>query len=282
MQPEYSTNRLNLYRHPLRFYLLATMIPWVCWFVAGYLSHLPGKSGLSDLMIPLLGLFGLSAPMLIALGLMRGDAALREDILRRLISLRGISPGLLVFAALFMLGSILAAQAVSLLFGYSSDQFRITGEFTFSSGVFPVWLLLVVAPTIEELGWHSYGTDCLRQRFNLLATSLIFALYWGLWHLPLSSIEGYYHSNVVETGWIHGVNFLVSIFPLVVIMNWLYYKTGRNILVTVIFHVTAGYFNEIFATHPDTKVIQTGLLTLFAILLVWHQRAMFFDPRRLH
>ena len=45
--------------------------------------------------------------------------------------------------------------------------------------------------------------------------------------------------------------FLVSIFPFVLIMNWLYYKTGRNILIVIVFHITAGYFNEIFATHPD-------------------------------
>ena len=39
-------------------------------------------------------------------------------------------------------------------------------------------------------------------------------------------------------------------------MNWLYYKTNRNILVTVIFHITAVYFNEIFSTHPNSKCIQ--------------------------
>ena len=175
-----------------------------------------------------------------------------------------------------MLASILLAQAVSLLFGYSADQFVITGHFTFSSGVFPVWALLIIAPLLEELAWHSYGTDCLRNRFNLFKTSLIFGLFWGVWHIPLSFINNYYHSNVVETGWIHGVNFLVSIFPFVLIMNWLYYKTGRNILVTVIFHITAGFFNEIFATHPDSKIIQTGLLIVLSILIVINDKEFFF------
>lgn len=267
---------LSRYRHPLLFYFLATVIPWVCWFWAGHISHRPQALPLDAVLVPLLGLLGLSAPMLIACGLMARDPGLRQDILGRLFTLRGVGPRYLLFALFFMLASILLAQAVSLLFGYSSSQFQVTGHFTFTSGVFPVWLLLVVAPMIEELGWHSYGTDCLRNRFNLLKTSLIFGLYWGIWHIPLSSINNYYHSNVIETGWVHGVNFLVSIFPFVLIMNWLYYRTGRNILVTVVFHITAGYFNEIFATHPDSKVIQTALLTVFAIALVASDREFFF------
>ena len=270
---------LNHYRHPLLFYSLATLVPWACWFSAGYISHRPQPGPLDTELISALGLIGLSSPVLIAGWLMTRNAALRQDIVRRLFTLRGITPGYLLFALAFMLVSIWLAQAVSLLFGYSASQFQITGHFTFTSGVFPVWLLLIVAPMLEELGWHSYGTDCLRNRFNLLKTSLIFALYWGIWHIPLSTIDNYYHSNVVETGWIHGAKFLISIFPFVLIMNWLYYKTDRNILVTVVFHITAGYFNEIFATHPDSKVIQTALLTLFSIALVLREKDFFLQRK---
>ena len=74
-----------------------------------------------------------------------------------------------------------------------------------------------------------------------------------------------------------GVNFLVSIFPFVIIMNWLYYKTGRSLLSAIVFHVSAGYFNEIFATHPDSKVIQTGLLIVLAVFIVLREKRFFFD-----
>jgi hypothetical protein len=62
----------------------------------------------------------------------------------------------------------------------------------------------------------------------------------------------------------------------VLIMNWLYYKGARNIFVAMVFHVTAGYFNELFATHPDTKIIQTGLLLVFAAIIVARERDFFF------
>ena len=105
----------------------------------------------------------------------------------------------------------------------------------------------------------------------------MFAFFWVLWHVPLSFIRDYYHSNVVETGWIYGLNFAVSLFPYVLLMNWLYYKTGRNILVAVVFHITAGFFNEIFATAPDSKVIQTMLLLLLTAYIVWREPRFFFD-----
>ena len=175
-----------------------------------------------------------------------------------------------------MLVSILAAQAISLLFGYPAGQFQLRGSFTFTSALFPVWFILIAAPLLEELAWHSYGTDCLRSRFNLFSASVIFALFWGFWHLPLSTIQGYYHSNLLESGLIYSVNFLVSLVPFVLIMNWLYYKTNRNLLLPVVFHITAGFFNEIFATHPMSKVIQTGLLLIVSLCLLMHDRAFFF------
>ncbi|NNJ73168.1 MAG: CPBP family intramembrane metalloprotease [Enterobacterales bacterium] len=268
---------LKLYKNPLLFYVLATIIPWACWFTAGHLSHLPDANTTNTILISALSFLGLCAPVLITYVLMLKNPDLYHDIMGRLFTFKGIKLKYIVFTLCFMPLSILLAQAVSLLFGYSSSQFMITGEFTFSSGVFPVWLLLIVTPLIEELGWHSYGTDCLRNRFNLLKTCLIFGLFWGIWHIPLSSINNYYHSNVVEIGALHSLNFLISIFPFVLIMNWLYYKTNRNIWITVIFHITAGYFNEIFATHPDSKLIQTLLLIIFSIFLVLQDKKFFFN-----
>lgn len=60
-------------------------------------------------------------------------------------------------------------------------------------------------------------------------------------------------------------------------MNWLYYKTGRNIVIVIVFHITAGYFNEIFATHPDSKIIQTILLLMLATIIVLNNRSFFFQ-----
>jgi membrane protease YdiL (CAAX protease family) len=267
---------INKYQHPVLFYILSTILSWTCWFIAGYISHItPGNNTLT-LVMGGLAFLGLIAPNIVALLLILPDQELRRDMLGRFFNFKGVKVKYWLAACFFMLGSILLAQAVSLSFGYSATQFKLAGSFSFTSGVFPVWLLLIAAPFLEELAWHSYGTDCLRSRFSLFTTSIIFALYWGIWHFPLSTIKDYYHSNLVESGLIYSLNFFISIIPFVLIMNWLYYKTDRNILIAVIFHITAGYFNEIFQTHPMSKVIQTVLLLIFSVYLILKEKDFFF------
>jgi len=225
----------------------------------------------------MLALSGLVSPMIVAFLIMNQNTDLRKDFYHRFFNLRSINPWFIFLTCFIMLASILIAMAISLLFGYSSDQFVITGHFTFSSGVLPVWFLLIIAPIFEELAWHSYGTDCLRNKFNLFNTSLIFGAYWAIWHIPLSTIKDYYQAHLVESGWIYSLNFMVSIIPYVLIMNWLYYKTKRNILLPIIFHITAVFFNEIFATHPDSKIIQTLLLAILAGYLIIKDKKFFFS-----
>ncbi len=267
---------LKNYNQPILFYTLATILPWSFWFASAYISHITPSSIFYTNIASILGFIGLLTPMLVAFWLMQKDKNLRRDLWSKFGNFSTIKPIYLILTLFLMLSSILLAQAISLLFGHSASQFIITGHYTFSSGVFPVWFLLIIAPLIEELAWHTYGTDTLRSRFTLFKTSMIFAFFWGLWHIPLSFINNYYQSNVVETGWIYGVNFLVSIFPFVIIMNWLYYKSNRNIVIPIIFHITAGYFNEIFATHPDSKVIQTGVLLVVAGIILLRDREFFF------
>lgn len=268
---------INNYKKPGLFYLLSTIIPWTFWFIAGYISHLPSDPDRNMNIAIMLALLGLVSPMIVAFLLMNQNPDLRKDFYRRIFNFRSINPLYIFLTCFIMLASILTAMAISLLFGYSPDQFVITGHFTFSSGVLPVWFLLIIAPVFEELAWHSYGTDCLRFKFNLFNTSLIFGAYWAVWHAPLSTIKDYYQANLVESGWIYSLNFMVSIIPYVLIMNWLYYKTKRNILLPVIFHITAVYFNEIFATHPDSKIIQTILLAILAGYLIIRDKKFFFS-----
>lgn len=265
------------YKRPILFYFLATSIPWALWFLAGYVSHLLPYSDEHLKLASVIAFLGLLGPIGASYFLIRKEPELWSDVCNRLFSFKQVKPIYIFIACFLMLGSILLAQAISLMFGYSASQFMVTGQFTFTSGIFPVWFMLILAPVLEELGWHSYGTDCLRNRMNLFKTSLLFGVFWAVWHIPLGTIRDYYQSNLVETGWIYGANFMVSVIPFALLMNWLYYKTGRNIVLTIIFHITAGFFNEIFATHPDSKIIQTGLLLLLATIIVLNDKAFFFE-----
>lgn len=282
IQSQQLGNTIKHYKNPVLFYVLSTLIPWVFWFAAGYVSWLTPYEDKFLQIASILAVIGLLAPLGVVYFLTAKDKTIRKDIAGRFFNFKDMKTVYVLLACLIMPVSIMVAQAISLPMGYSPDQFIITGNFTFSSGIFPVWFLLILAPLFEELAWHSYGTDCLRNKFNLFNTSLIFGIVWGIWHMPLSSIRDYYQSNLVNDGLIYGLNFLVSIIPFVLLMNWLYYKTGRNIIIAIVFHITAGLFNELFAPHPDTKIIQTILLIILAAIVVIKDKDMFFKKEITH
>jgi len=268
--------KIEKYNKPILFYTLSIAIPWVLWFLAAYVSHLSLAGNTHTNLASAIAFLGLLAPVAVTFFLVYRKKELRKDLLGRFFNFKGVKIKYLLLTCFVMLASILLAQLISLFFGYRASQFHLAESFSFSSGVFPIWFMLLAAPVLEELAWHSYGTDCLRSRFNLFNTSLIFGLFWGIWHFPLSFIKDYYQSNLIESGWIYSLNFIFSLIPFVLIMNWLYYKANRNILVPMVFHITACYFNEIFATHPMSKVIQTGVLLVLSVFLVLKEKEFFF------
>jgi membrane protease YdiL (CAAX protease family) len=265
------------YRHPLAFYVLATAIPWVLWFTAAWFSHRPDTSTTTTAVITGLGLAGLVAPAGVAIWFIRRDG-LGRDVLTRLVAPPGTHAWIWLAALALLPASVLVATAISVVFGYDTSQFELRNGFSFATGLMPAWITLALAPVLEELAWHTYGTDALAARMSVLWTSLLFGVVWVLWHVPLGFIKGYYQAEVVEEGLIHSINYAVSLVPFVILMNWLYYRAGRSVLVAIVFHLTANFGNELFLTHPDTKVIQTGLLLALSVAVVWHDRDLFLTP----
>lgn len=267
---------IKKYDRPVLFYALSILIPWALWFITAYVSRIESSNTFYKIAEDTLGIAGLISPVIVAFALMLPDKALRHDLQRKLFRFRGTNPIYLILTCTIMLVSIIAAQGISLFFGYSPAQFAFSEHASFHGGVFSAGFFLIIAPIFEELAWHSYGTDCLRRRFTLFSTSMIFALFWAFWHFPLSFVEDYYQNQVALSGAIYSINFIVSLFPFVILMNWLYFKTNRNIIVAVVFHFTAGYFNEIFATHPMSKVIQTVLLLVLTVFILVKEKGLFF------
>jgi membrane protease YdiL (CAAX protease family) len=263
------------YRRPLLFYGLATAIPWSFWFAAAWISDLPNPTHEQVLIETVLGLAGISAPMLIAFAMIGANKMLRRDLAGRLFNFGATKPVYWLFAFGLMPASILAAIAISLFFGYDAAQFRIASVPSFTSGLMSTWAILVLVPLLEELAWHTYGTDALVSRFSLPTTCVIFAVFWGAWHAPVFLIKGYYYSNLVHQGIWDTINFPLSLFSFVFVMNWLYYRAARNVWIAVVFHITAGYFGEFFSPHPDTKIIQTVILTVLAVVVVLTNRDLF-------
>jgi membrane protease YdiL (CAAX protease family) len=153
------------------------------------------------------------------------------------------------------------------LFGGSSTQFKLVEQLSL--------MIPILAPTFEEIGWRGYAVDSLRSKHNLLTTSLLFALLWALWHVPLFFTNGYYQHELWQMGIPYVLNFFVSLVPFTIVLNWLYYKTKRSILVAILFHVVTVVCPEAFRVEESTKFIQTAILLVLAAVVVAKDRALF-------
>ena len=216
------------------FYLASFLLSAIFFFACAYLSHQEQTTSILILENSL-AIIGVSMPALIAFRLIKKDSILLQDLQTRATRFdKSFWKYLLVILGLTF-WSLLLAQLISLPLGYSVEQFIVAGNRSFSTFLFSTWFIIVFAAIVEELARHSYGIDTLRRKFRLITTNLIFAVYWVAWHLPLATINGYYHSNLVTEWRIYWLNFACSAVIFVFLINWLYYKSGRNIWIAVFF-----------------------------------------------
>jgi uncharacterized protein len=260
---------------PVRFFLIVFLITWITGFIAAYFSYQQGMQGVQLLfMLP-----GMLSPFITVLIMTGGvkNKALRKDFWARL-SLRKIKLNSLPAILLIMPITVLLATALSVLFGHSADQFLLSSEYQIMSGqaVLSV-VILFLAPTFEELGWRGYGVDSLRSKFSLFKTSMLFALLWGLWHLPLFFINGYYQHELWQTSMLYVINFFAQILVATVLMNWMYYKNNRSISAAILFHFMFNFLSVLFQTEQFTKCIITGILLIFCMVIILRNQALFFD-----
>lgn len=262
--------------HPIWFYAIVLLATFALCPLAMYFSR---RKGLEKFQLPLMFL-GLSVPCITALIMIytTSDGMLIADFWKRLLLFEIPIPYLL-FILLLMPCVIGLATWKSLFFGYSTEQFHVTKEMSIMKGwaFFGIAIPLFFAPLIEELGWRGYGIDSLRAYFNLFNASMLFGLLWAAWHVPTFFVKGYYQHELWNLGIPYVINFFVSTFIVALLMNWVYYKTGRSIPAMVLFHAMLNFSSMILRTEQFTKCIATVLLGIVSVIVVFCDRDYFFS-----
>jgi membrane protease YdiL (CAAX protease family) len=269
---------LRTYKYePLDFFLITFFISWASWFFAIYASWQPS---LQYLLFPLI-LGGMSGPTISAfIMLIRSkNKSLWSDFFQRLsfkmVKIRFIPIALLLIPCL-----VLLAIANSLFFGFSSQQFSLTFPLDQAlQGMNFLALLIAVflSCSLEEIGWRGYGIDSLNSRFNLWKTSLVFAAIWSLWHVPAFFIKnGYFEKEVLSLGFMYVATYFLSLFPIALLINWLYIKNNRSILIAILFHAIMNLSYGLFQIQPFTRIIFMLLLFLVAGVVVVMNKELFF------
>lgn len=262
--------------NPLKFFGIAFASTWGACFAAAYLSQTGGtETEIGSFMG--LGLLGPLTAALICVAT-SGSQALKRDFRSKLTNFALIKPRYLPAIFLFMPALIILSILISLLFGESTDQLSLTAHFNIMEGS-PILSLLIpfLAPALEELGWSGYGIDSLRSRHYMLKSTVLFAILWALWHLPLFFVKGYYHYNLLQANSLYAVNFFVSVIPMTIVTNWLYFKNNRSIIAAMVFHAVVVVSSEAFPATNFTKCIVTLVISVFSIALIASDKPFFFD-----
>lgn len=267
------------YRYrPVRYYAVVFALTWAFW-IAAILAG-TGAGGGEGLPLALM-FFGLCVPAAVSIAfvLTSQSPALKRDLRDKVVGARRIRPASLVAAVALFGGIIVASILLSTLFGQSLSQFSLVEGFSFSVAGSSALLTIVLASVIEEVGWRGYGEDAIAQYFPWFRESLIFGTVWACWHLPLFLIPGTYQAGLLQLGYSYALNFLVGVVPLGFLTTWVYVKNNRSMLACIVFHLFVNFFQEKIALTPETKCVETLVITAAAAVVVLANRDLFFETR---
>lgn len=257
---------------PILFFVLAYLFTWAFWVPAGFVAENFGA------VLMLIGLFAPAVVSTVFVLASKSDL-LKKDLKIKLIGLYKVKWLNVLLAVLQFAGIVACSILLSLLFGQPLSQFSFTEDFSFTGvGIAGAFLTVTVASIIEEVGWKGYCEDSIGAYMNWFWESMIFGTVWSLWHLPLLFIPGTYQAGLMVSP-LYVVNFFVSGIPLGFIITWVYLASDRSILACMIYHLFVNFMQEKIAMTPETKCVETIVVTAVAALIVLLNKEMFFETR---
>ena len=261
------------YRYgPVLFFALAYLFTWIFWVPAIFVSENIGS---------LLMVVGLIAPAAVStlFVVFSGSDALKKDLRQKIIGFYKVKWMNVLLAVLVFAGIVACSILLSLAFGQSLDQFSFTKDFSFTGvGVGSALLTILLASVIEEVGWKGYCEDSIGNYMNWFWESMIFGALWSFWHFPLIFIRGTYQAGLMVSP-LYVINFFISGIPLGFIITWVYLVSDRSILACMIFHLFVNFMQEKIAMTPETKCVETLVVTAAAIVIVLVNKDLFFETR---
>ncbi len=261
------------YRYrPVLFFLLAYLFTWGFWVPAIFV---PENTGAALMVI------GLFAPAVVStiFVLVSGSEVLKKDLRNKIIGFYKVNWRNVFFAVLVFAVIVACSILLSLAFGQPLSQFSFTEDFSFTGvGIGNALFTITLASIIEEVGWKGYCEDSIGNYMNWFWESLIFGVLWSFWHFPLIFIRGTYQAGLMVNP-LYVVNFFISGIPLGFIITWVYLVSDRSILACMIFHLFVNFMQEKIAMTPETKCIETIVVTIAAVIIVIMEKDMFFETR---
>jgi membrane protease YdiL (CAAX protease family) len=204
------------------FLLLAFALSWWPW-------PLTLMNPNSTPMIPWGPLFS----ALIVLGLTRGWAGIKS-LLADMFRWR-VGPRWYAFAFLVPIGITFAAVYLNAAMGApapSSSLFAVSELLLLIPGL--VITTLIAGPFTEEPAWRGFYLPRLQAKYSPLASSLIIAVIWWSWHLPLMVSD--------PTGQRPPLQFLAVTLAFSILYTWIYNNAKASLFLIALLHGVTNTF----------------------------------------
>lgn len=184
------------------------------------------------------------------------NKSLKENYIRTLLFEKDKIKWYLV-ALLFYPFLYMSSFLIGKMLGFDTAE----NLFDFKIIFIPSFLMtMFIAGGTEEFGWRGFLLKELQKKYNPLVSSLVIAIFWSLWHLPLN------YNGVYSTGGIP--DFLprfLTIFQLSFLFTWLFNKSGYSILAVMMLHAMNNTVGIIFGASFIPAMVIGVLIMLIVI-----------------
>lgn len=208
------------------------------------ISYKTNNTGLS-----ILSVFTPSILALLLTALNSGKKSVYELFINQTIKKTQVKWLIISFLGIPLIGSL--AMLTYLNFDLSNFNFR-------NHQLMPQVFVIILIAIGEEYGWRGFLLPRLMHRFNLLYSSIILGLIWGLWHFP---------AYLIGTGIPLQMPFMIFLLWVILgtlFISWIYYYT-KSVLTSILAHISANAAFNYLMILPEF----TGSMNTFWLFILY-------------
>lgn len=135
--------------------------------------------------------------------------------------------------------------------------------------------MTIVGGGLEEIGWRGIMQPTLEEDFSFIKATIIVAIVWGGWHLPLWFIAGTYQASISFI--MFYVMALGLSFSLAIIR-----KVTNNVFLCILFHGYINSFMMVFILKQDISTFITVMVEMILAILIANQYKNFTSLKSIH
>ena len=112
----------------------------------------------------------------------------------------------------------------------------------------------------EEVGWRGFALPWLQRSRSAFASSVLLAVFWGLWHLPQFF---YLFDPSIAVGWAFGL------FTGTLLLTWLFNGSKGSVPVVALWHGCFNFMTASIAADPLVPAILSTVVMAWAVSVLF-------------